>query len=102
MKEVSPFLAGSDAGLRNAALKAIAEALNNNKEAVFAANRVDLDNAKANGLAAPVIKRLIFNESKLEGGSPVPSVLSGLFSKRVPMRWYKFRPCALKAATAPF
>ncbi len=67
MKEVSPFLAGSDAGLRNAALKAIAEALNNNKEAVFAANRVDLDNAKANGLAAPVIKRLIFNESKLEG-----------------------------------
>lgn len=67
MKEVSPFLAASDTGLRNAALRSISEALKSNKEAIFAANRVDLDNAQASGLAAPVIKRLIFNESKLEG-----------------------------------
>ncbi len=65
MKEVSPLMASSDITIRNAALSSIADALKKNSEAVFAANRVDLDNAEAKGLAAPIIKRLTFNESKL-------------------------------------
>ncbi|MCR5324472.1 MAG: glutamate-5-semialdehyde dehydrogenase [Lachnospiraceae bacterium] len=67
MKEVSPVLAATDIETRNAALSAVAQALKKNCEAIFAANRVDLDNAASKGLAAPVIKRLAFNESKLAG-----------------------------------
>ncbi len=74
MKEVSPFLADSSEELRNNALAAIAKALKDNCEAIFAANRVDLDNARAHDLAAPIIKRLAFNESKLN------SVIDGINS----------------------
>ena len=82
MKEVSPTLANSSEELRNAALKAIAKALRDNSEAVFAANRVDLDNAKANGLPAPVIKRLAFNEAKLQS---VIDGINGLISLPDPL-----------------
>ena len=74
MKEAGPLLAATDEELRNSALKEIAKSLRSNAEAIFAANRVDLDNAAANNLPAPVIKRLTFNEDKLR------SVLDGIDS----------------------
>ncbi len=74
MKEASPVLAATDTQLRNNALKEISKALENNAEAIFAANRVDLDNAEANSLPEPVIKRLKFNSDKLR------SVLDGIAS----------------------
>lgn len=67
MKEVSPVLAASDIELRNKALSAIADSLLDNRDAIFAANRTDLDNAEKAALPAAVIKRLAFNESKLNG-----------------------------------
>ena len=58
-------LAASDAQTRNRALTAIAEALQKNREALFAANALDLAAAEAEGLAAPLKKRLRFDEHKL-------------------------------------
>ena len=65
-------LAASGAGVRNAALLAVADALEKSREAIFAANRQDIDQAKAEGIAAPVLKRLRFDEGKLA------DVLAGL------------------------
>lgn len=64
-KEASFLLAASPAEKRNAALSAVADALEAAKEAIFAANAQDMEAAKAEGLAAPALKRLKFDENKL-------------------------------------
>ena len=65
-------LAASPARVRNEALLAVADALHNSREAIFAANKLDLEQAKTEGIAAPVLKRLKFDEGKLQ------DVLAGL------------------------
>lgn len=64
-KQASFALAASKADVRSNALNAIADALQANRDAIFAANAKDMDAAKAEGIAAPVLKRLRFDESKL-------------------------------------
>ncbi|MDR3243000.1 MAG: glutamate-5-semialdehyde dehydrogenase [Clostridiales Family XIII bacterium] len=51
--------------LRNGALKRIAEALLENKTAIFSANSEDLSRGEENGLSSPMMKRLLFDEKKL-------------------------------------
>ncbi len=65
MKGVSPKMANLSIDIRNKALLAIKDALINNKEVIFKANEKDLENAEANGVDAPVMKRLKFSEEKL-------------------------------------
>ncbi len=50
---------------RNHALRAIVDALLANKEAIIKANEEDLQQAKSDNVAPPLIKRLKFNEEKL-------------------------------------
>ncbi|MBE6032398.1 MAG: glutamate-5-semialdehyde dehydrogenase [Clostridiales bacterium] len=50
---------------RNAALRKVAAALKDREEEIFAANRLDLENAEKVQLAAPIVKRLKFDEAKL-------------------------------------
>ena len=64
-KQASFALAASKAQLRSAALEAVADALEENREAIFAANAKDMEAAKREGIAAPVLKRLKFDEGKL-------------------------------------
>jgi glutamate-5-semialdehyde dehydrogenase len=59
-----PLALASDAQ-RSAALLATAEALQAHREAIFEANRQDMDRGMAEGLAHPLMKRLRFNEQKL-------------------------------------
>ena len=58
-------LAASELTARNAALLAMADALEARKEAIFAANEADRLDAEQDGLAAPLLKRLTFGEEKL-------------------------------------
>ena len=51
---------------RDRALDAIIRALNENREAIFAANRIDLEKAAADNLPAPIQNRLKFDGHKLE------------------------------------
>ncbi len=67
MKLQSPVMAATSLEERNEALVRIREALLNNRDKIFAANAADLDAAQKNGVAAPIVKRLKFDESKLEG-----------------------------------
>ena len=50
---------------RNKALIAIADAIMANKENIKKANETDLEKAKEDGIAAPILKRLKFNEDKI-------------------------------------
>lgn len=52
--------------VRDNALKAIMEALDNNKEAIFTENRIDLEKAATDNLPAPIQNRLKFDSHKLE------------------------------------
>lgn len=51
---------------RNAILSGVKEALLSKREEIFAANREDLENAQNDQVPEPVIKRLRFDEHKLE------------------------------------
>ena len=64
----------STADQRNKVLLSLARLLKENKEAVFIANREDLDAAAAEDLAAPLLHRLLFGEEKLE------QVVRGLYA----------------------
>lgn len=65
MKLSAPEMAASDVSLRNKALSSIAQALIENQDAIFAANARDLDRATKNHVSDAILKRLKFNESKL-------------------------------------
>jgi len=71
-RQASFALAASASELRSSALLAVADALYANRAAIFAANAADMQQAEADGIAAPVLKRLRFDEHKLA------DVLSGL------------------------
>jgi len=58
--------------VKNAALEHIARQLEAYRDEIFLANRKDMDKARAEGLAAPLLKRLLFDEKKLQ------EVLSGI------------------------
>ena len=65
-REASIALAASSSAVRSGALVAVADALEAGREAIFAANAQDLEAARAEGLAAPVLGRLKFDQGKLD------------------------------------
>lgn len=65
MKKVCPRMAASGEELRNAALRAISDAITEQKAEILAANEADLAAAKEKGIPAPVLKRLKFDEGKI-------------------------------------
>lgn len=72
VRELAKAAAGSAAALaalgeaaKNQILLSIREALIERKEEIFSANREDLRDAEASGLAVPLLKRLKFDEGKL-------------------------------------
>ena len=64
-KAASIRLAAAKTDAKNKALQAVAEALAAEREAIFAANREDLQASEANNLSAPLLKRLKFDEKKI-------------------------------------
>jgi glutamate-5-semialdehyde dehydrogenase len=76
-KNASRHLAAVPGEQKNLALKAIIEALENHRDAIFSANLRDLERSREEGLAQPLIKRLKFQEEKL---SEVITGISALIS----------------------
>lgn len=70
----SYVMAGLSSQKKNEALRAIAEALLVNQTKIVDENRKDLAEAEKTGLATPLIKRLLFDESKIK------SVVEGIYS----------------------
>lgn len=74
VKDASLRLAGVGTDRKNEALAQIAEALKNSKEKIIKANREDILRSKQENLPAPLLKRLNFDEAKIE------AVIDGIFS----------------------
>lgn len=72
MKLESAALANLSLNTRNEILKNIASFLENSKEKIFEANRMDLQKAKGNNIKDSIYKRLKFDEAKLS------SVIAGI------------------------
>lgn len=64
-KQASFTMALLDNATKNRALEAVAESLLSNKEAIFKANEEDIARSESEGLDKPLLKRLSFNEHKL-------------------------------------
>jgi glutamate-5-semialdehyde dehydrogenase len=66
-KEASIRTAALDTETKNDALRAVSETLRAAADSIFAENRKDLDKAEENAVPAPLLKRLKFDRSKLDG-----------------------------------
>lgn len=64
-KHASILLASVKTGKKNNALAEIAKALQNRSDEIVLANKKDLASAEKDGLAAPLLKRLKFDEGKI-------------------------------------
>ena len=69
-KSASIRLAAVETGVKNSALARIAGALKQHSAAIVSANKEDLAAAEKNNLAAPLLKRLKFDEAKIADVCP--------------------------------
>ncbi len=66
-RKASIKLAALDTETKNKALNNIIKALRDNQAKIEEANAIDIKNSEAEGLAAPLLKRLKFGSDKVEG-----------------------------------
>ena len=78
MKADSYKMAALDIDTRNRVLLNVKDALVKSKDEIFAANKLDLENAEKNGIAPSVKKRLKFDEHKLDDVCKGIEQLAGL------------------------
>ncbi|MCQ2589664.1 MAG: glutamate-5-semialdehyde dehydrogenase, partial [Treponema sp.] len=63
----SEKLALQNAAQKNLALEEVAKALDKNRSSIIAANKIDIDAARANGVSDSIIDRLTLNDSRIDG-----------------------------------
>ena len=66
-REASRVIAAAETSLKNQALLAIADALDRDRENLLAANAVDMENGRKNGLDAALLDRLELNPARIDG-----------------------------------
>ena len=67
LKEGSQKLALQNATQKNNALKAVANALDKNRKSIIDANKIDIENAKKNGMPESILDRLLLNDKRIDG-----------------------------------
>lgn len=67
LRAASQKLALQNASLKNKALAAVADALDKNRASIIAANKLDIDAARANGMSDSIIDRLLLNDKRIDG-----------------------------------
>lgn len=78
VKADAPRLAATTEQQRNQALEAMKKALLENQDKIFQANAEDMQQAEKDGVAAPILKRLKFDEGKMRDVTAGISDLVGL------------------------
>ena len=66
-KAASRVLAASSTEIKNNALKAIAERLEQQRDSLIQANQIDMDKGRASGLDAALLDRLELNNARIDG-----------------------------------
>ena len=67
LRAASQKLALQNACQKNAALSAVADALDKNRDKIIAANKDDLDDGKAKGLSNSILDRLMLDHKRIDG-----------------------------------
>lgn len=67
LRAASQKLALQNACQKNAALEAVAVALDKNRASIIAANRADIDAARAAGMSESIIDRLLLDDKRIDG-----------------------------------
>lgn len=67
LRAASQKLALQNACQKNAALEAVAAALDKNRASIIAANRADIDAARAAGMSESIIDRLLLDDKRIDG-----------------------------------
>ena len=67
LRSASQKLALQNASEKNAALSAVAYALDKNRASIIEANKLDIDAARANGMSESIIDRLLLNDKRIDG-----------------------------------
>ena len=67
LRAASQKLALQNASQKNAALEAVAAALDKNRASIIAANKADVDAARANGMSESIIDRLLLDDKRIDG-----------------------------------
>ena len=67
LRAASQKLALQNACQKNAALEAVAVALDKNRASIIAANKSDVDAARAGGLSESIIDRLLLDDKRIDG-----------------------------------
>lgn len=103
-KQAAPFLVSCGTKTKNAILSEISKRLRGNVSEIISANKLDIENARKNGMSESLIDRLTLNEKRVEGiaegvdkvaalSDPTGEVLGGkelpnglkIIKKRVPI-----------------
>ncbi len=66
-KAAAPILADCGTLTKNRALSEIARRLNQNADAIIAANKLDIENARKKGMSETLIDRLVLDEKRIAG-----------------------------------
>ena len=67
LRKSSETLALQNAVTKNAALLAVADALDKNRNSILTANKTDIENGRANGMSESLIDRLSLNDKRIDG-----------------------------------
>ena len=67
LRTASQKLALQNASEKNAALEAVAVALDKNRASIIAANKLDIDAARAGGMSESIIDRLLLDDKRIDG-----------------------------------
>jgi len=67
LRKASQTLALQNAQIKNKALLAVAEALNNNRTSILEANKKDIEKGRNNGMSESLLDRLLLTDSRIDG-----------------------------------
>ncbi|MBR6342055.1 MAG: glutamate-5-semialdehyde dehydrogenase [Treponema sp.] len=67
LRTASQKLALQNASQKNAALEAVAVALDKNRTSIIAANKLDIEAARAGGMSESIIDRLLLDDKRIDG-----------------------------------
>jgi len=95
-RKASRLMASADTNQKNIALNAIARAILREKTALLAANKLDLDAARANGLEAAMIDRLTISEKSITSMAEGLTQIAGLADPIGEMSHFKYRPSGIQ------
>ncbi len=95
-RKASRFMASADTNQKNIALNAIAAAILREKDTLLAANKLDLEAAKANGLEPAMLDRLTITEKSIANMAEGLNQIASLADPIGEMSNFKYRPSGIQ------